>query len=317
MHSGEQILENKSHGRNVLDAIFDFLGGVAGGTASVYVGQPLDTVKVKMQTFPHLYSNAFKCFKTTLMQDGISRGLYAGTVPSLAAQIAENSVLFLGYGVCQKLVAKVTGKSKISELSIIENAVSGSFAAILSSFVLCPTELVKCRLQAMKETQDKSISKTSYHIGPLELTRNILKSEGVRGLFHGLVPTFVREVPGYFFFFGGYEISRQFFTPPGKSKDDIGAVKTIICGGIGGVSLWVAIFPSDVIKSRVQVGAISSKLSFIQMVLKIARTEGIRALYKGLGPTILRTFPATGALFLAYENVKKLFGNLADSAGVH
>ena len=33
---------------------------------------------------------------------------------------------------------------------------------------------------------------------------------------------------------------------------------------------------------------------------------GVRALYKGLGPTILRTFPATGGLFLAYETTKRV-----------
>ena len=36
----------------------------------MYVGQPLDTVKVKMQTFPELYSNAFRCFKNTFTQEG-------------------------------------------------------------------------------------------------------------------------------------------------------------------------------------------------------------------------------------------------------
>ena len=69
---------------------------LAGGTANVYVGQSLDTVKVKMQTFPHLYTNMVDCFKMTFKKDGI-RGLYAGTVPALAANIAENSVLFAGY----------------------------------------------------------------------------------------------------------------------------------------------------------------------------------------------------------------------------
>ena len=53
----------------------------------MYVGQPLDTVKVKMQTFPALYVNAWRCFMTTLRQEGIAHGLYAGTVPSLAAQV--------------------------------------------------------------------------------------------------------------------------------------------------------------------------------------------------------------------------------------
>lgn len=49
-----------------------------------------------------------------------------------------------------------------------------------------------------------------------------MRQEGIVGMFRGLVPTFAREVPGYFFFFGGYEISRQAMTPLGKTKDDIG-----------------------------------------------------------------------------------------------
>ena len=65
-----------------------------GGAASVYLGQPLDTVKVKLQTFPHLYNNFVDCFKKTLRNEGIFRGLYAGTVPSLAAQVIINTVCY-------------------------------------------------------------------------------------------------------------------------------------------------------------------------------------------------------------------------------
>jgi solute carrier family 25 (mitochondrial ornithine transporter) member 2/15 len=84
------------------------------------------------------------------------------------------------------------------------NALSGFFAAFFSSFTLCPTELIKCKLQALHEmNQAKKIS-------PFQLTREILRTEGIRGLFRGLVPTFAREMPGYFFFFGGYEMTREF-----------------------------------------------------------------------------------------------------------
>jgi solute carrier family 25 ornithine transporter 2/15 len=44
----------------------------------VYVSQPLDTVKVKMQAFPKLYTSMINCFVTTFKRDGITRGLYAG-----------------------------------------------------------------------------------------------------------------------------------------------------------------------------------------------------------------------------------------------
>lgn len=44
------------------------------------------------------------CFQQTLAKEGIFRGLYAGTVPAVVANIAENSVLFAAYGGCQKLI---------------------------------------------------------------------------------------------------------------------------------------------------------------------------------------------------------------------
>jgi len=49
-----------------------------------------------------------------------------------------------------------------------------------------------------------------------------LKQEGIGGLYKGLTSTMAREMPGYFFFFGSYELSRHLLTPAGKTKDDIG-----------------------------------------------------------------------------------------------
>jgi len=60
-------------------------------------------------------------------------------------------VLFMAYGMCQKAVAATLGISDVSLLSPVQNATSGFFAAFFSSLVLCPTELVKCRMQAMRE----------------------------------------------------------------------------------------------------------------------------------------------------------------------
>jgi hypothetical protein len=65
-----------------------------------------------MQTFPHLYPNMVTCVRQTLTKEGVVRGLYAGTVPSLAANIGENATLFAAYGGCQKLVAQATGVAR-------------------------------------------------------------------------------------------------------------------------------------------------------------------------------------------------------------
>ena len=130
--------------------IIDFIAGANGGTACVFAGQPFDTVKVKMQVFPNLYKSAFDCFKRTL-KDERFRGLYAGTGPALVTQIAENSILFLCYGRCQTIIQTIFQVPHVDELSIFQNACAGSIAAFITSFALCPTELIKCRLQAQHQ----------------------------------------------------------------------------------------------------------------------------------------------------------------------
>ncbi|GAB0087181.1 mitochondrial ornithine transporter 1 [Sergentomyia squamirostris] len=307
MHGTSQV-----GGSGFKTGVIDFTGGSLGGVALVYVSQPLDTCKVKMQTFPTLYRGMVHCLIETFRKDRIWRGLYAGSIPAVVANVAENSVLFAAYGACQKLVAVVEKKDNITDLSILGNATSGFLAAFFSSFTLCPTELVKCKLQALREMHNqKKIAQPDAkltHITPYKLTREILKAEGVPGLFRGLTSTFAREMPGYFFFFGGYEGAREMMRQPGQTKDDIGALRTMAAGAFGGVVLWTVIFPADVIKSRIQVASL--RTSMTQVGLQIYRTEGILALYNGLLPSIIRTIPATATLFLVYEYSKKLMMEL-------
>ncbi|XP_076224738.1 mitochondrial ornithine transporter 1 isoform X2 [Nomia melanderi] len=283
------------------------------GIALVYVGQPLDTVKVKMQTFPSMYKGMVNCFVQTFKTDGIIRGLYAGTMPAVVANVAENSVLFAAYGGCQKVISNLLGVKKIEDLTSIQNAWAGFFAAFFSSLTLCPTELIKCKLQAMREVESemtKSMTSVRKRISPWGLTNQILREQGIRGLFNGLSSTIAREMPGYFFFFGGYEITRELLAKPNQSRDDIGWQKTMIAGAVGGSILWLVIFPADVVKSRIQVKNL--KTPALLVMKDIVRSEGVSSLYNGLKPTLIRTVPATATLFVTYEYSKKCMHNFFD-----
>jgi len=109
-------------------AIIDFIAGSNSGIACVMVGQPLDTVKIKMQTYSSVYKNSISCFWKIFRTEGL-RGLYAGTTPAIAASVMEHSALFLFYGQC-----------------------------IFLAFVLNPPELLKCRLQTARELHGSSTS---------------------------------------------------------------------------------------------------------------------------------------------------------------
>lgn len=107
-----------------------------------------------MQTFPEVYCNAWKCLRTTLIKDGFVHGLYAGTVPALVANVAENSVLFCALPPSEHLVRKICKVPNSKDLTIFEYGIAGSLAAFWSSLTLCPTELVKCKVQSLREMSD-------------------------------------------------------------------------------------------------------------------------------------------------------------------
>lgn len=190
----------------------------------------------------------------------------------------------------------------------MHNATAGFLAAFGSSLALCPTELIKCKLQAMREMQNLDSTANQKRIGPLKLTQQIIKTQGINGLFKGLGATLIREMPGYFFFFGGYEGTRELLRKPSQSKDDIGLLRTMVAGAVGGMVFWIVIFPADVVKSRLQVTNIQA--SFATVTLDIFRKEGLMALYNGLLPTLCRTVPATATLFVVYEYSKKFMNYL-------
>lgn len=95
---------------------------------------------------------------------------------------------------------------------------------------------------------------------------------------------------------------------PGQTKNDIGAINTMISGAVGGIVLWAVIFPADVIKSRIQIYNLPGGL--LSVGSDIIRKEGPLALYNGLKPTLIRTIPATAVLFVVFEYTKKIMTNI-------
>ena len=139
------------------ELVIDLTAGCAAGVACTYTGQPFDTVKVKMQTFPDLYKSSIKCSRDILKTTGL-RGFFAGATPALAAQVGENAAVFLFYGQCAKVVALLSRRN-VTELNAFHRACAGSMAAFFSTIVLCPLELVKCRLQVLGEQNTAAAGK--------------------------------------------------------------------------------------------------------------------------------------------------------------
>lgn len=143
--------------------VVDAIAGGLGGLACVLAGQPLDTVKVKMQAFPGMYKSTFQAVRKTFKEERI-RGFYTGSSAAVISSIAENAVLFLCYNQCINLVQWMSGNDN---LGLVQKASAGSLASVFSSITITPPDQIKCKMQAHVQTiQAKypDISVNEYHM---------------------------------------------------------------------------------------------------------------------------------------------------------
>ncbi|KAL3497783.1 hypothetical protein ACH5RR_040515 [Cinchona calisaya] len=294
------------------DVAKDLTAGTVGGAAQLIVGHPFDTIKVKLQSQPSplpgqppKYSGAMDAVRKTLAAEG-PRGLYKGMGAPLATVAAFNAVLFTVRGQMEALVRTEPG----APLSVNQQVFCGAGAGVAVSFLACPTELIKCRLQAQSALAGSGPAAVAVKYGgPMDVARHVVQSAGVMGLFKGLGPTLAREVPGNAIMFGVYDAIKQVLAG-GQDTSSLGRGSLMLAGGLAGGSFWLSVYPTDVVKSVIQVDDYKNpKFSgSIDAFRKILASEGVKGLYKGFGPAMARSVPANAACFLAYEVTKASLG---------
>lgn len=183
---------------------------------------------------------------------------------------------------------------------------AGALAGSVMAFANCPIELLKVRLQV----QDPSRVKLYKNI--FECAQMTFASYGLRGLYRGFTATIIRDIPSFASYFFVYEYLRSSLRSP---NGDLKTTDLLLAGGIAGfgikcitspliiiVGAWIPCYPQDVIKSRMQ--ASSAYKNSFDCAMNIYREGGLRAFFRGFGPTMARAFPANAATFFAYELVR-------------
>lgn len=86
----------------------------------------------------------------------------------------------------------------------------------------------------------------------------------------------------------------------------------LLAGGLAGPASWIATFPADVIKTRMQTlpevsttgSAIAPReMGVIQTIVHCYRMEGPKTFTAGLAPTLIRAVPVNIITFAAFEVV--------------
>ncbi|TPX37795.1 hypothetical protein SeMB42_g06874 [Synchytrium endobioticum] len=273
-----------------MDQIKSLLGGGFGGVGAVLAGHPFDTLKVRLQTSSE-YKGLIDCFRKTVARDGML-GLYKGMSSPLIGVTPMFALSFWSYDVGQALVYSLAPKRESKDLTMAEFAIAGGFSAIPTTAITTPMERVKVVLQ----TQDQMPAGSKRYKGMFDAGAGMIREGGVGSLYRGTIATLARDIPGSAAYFVAYEAVYRALKPKGQESMSIGAV--LFAGGMAGVAMWSIAIPPDVLKSKIQAAPAGTYSGFGDALVKTVRTEGPGALFKGLGPALLRAFPANAAAFL-------------------
>jgi len=293
-------------------AIKDFIAGGVGGMCTVAAGHPLDTIKVRLQTMPKpkpgeapMYKGTFDVGMQTVRKEGF-KGLYKGMAAPMSGVAPMFAVCFLGFGVGKRLQQKTPDE----ELSYGQIFGAGALAGVFTTAIMTPGERIKCLLQIQQEA---SVSERKYK-GPVDCAQKLYKEGGIRSIYRGTFATLLRDIPATGMYFMTYEWLQRVLTPAGGDRSDMSIGRTIFAGGMAGIFNWAVAIPADVLKSRLQTAPAGMYPKGIRDVAReILREEGVRSLYKGFTPIMLRAFPANAACFLGYEVTLKFLNWSAPS----
>lgn len=290
-----------SHPNDNSRVIKDLLAGTAGGIAQVLVGQPFDTTKVRVQTASHPTS-ATEVLRKLWVHEG-PMALYKGTLTPL---IGVGACVSMQFGVNEAMKRYFHSKNVDSSsiLTLPQYYVCGVAGGLTNSLLAAPIEHVRIRLQ----TQTVSANSKALYKGPLDCIKQ-LKYQ--KGLMRGLLPTMLREGHGIGSYFLVYEALITRDINAGIQRSNISPWRLCSYGAIAGASLWLMVYPIDVIKSVMQTDNLTNPKfgkNMIQVAKSLYAREGLRAFFKGFGPTILRAAPANGATFATFELTMRLLG---------
>jgi Mitochondrial carrier protein len=259
----------------------DCVAGGMAGSASVIVGHPLDTLKVRVQNSTQASSSVM----AAMTEFGGFSSLFRGMGAPLSAAALVNAIVFSSYGLGSRLydsylVDPSSSSSSSSSTSSDESQGSGSshdpwqkamtcgaFAGLVQCVVICPMEHVKCRLQI----QHGKGSADNLYKGPFQAASRIVKKHGVQRLFQGWCSTVSREVPAFGMYFAVYDYMKdhvnallarqqrqahrnrldgtttafQALVPSGFQHTHTW-IASACAGGIAGSVTWGVVYPVDV-----------------------------------------------------------------------
>ncbi|QPH10285.1 hypothetical protein C2857_001525 [Epichloe festucae Fl1] len=291
----------------------DLFSGAMGGIAQVVIGQPFDIIKVRLQTTTQ-YSGALQAAASIYRTEG-ALAFYKGTLTPLLGIGACVSIQFGAFHAARRWFearnAASPGSTTPSRLSYGQCFAAGAFAGVSNAALSAPIEHIRIRLQSQPHGHAR------LYNGPLDCARKLSAAHqgqghqghqggGVlRGIYRGFAVTVCREAGAYGAWFTAFEyMVNSDAARNGVDRKDMAAWKIAVYGGLAGEALWLASYPFDVIKSKMQTDGLGPQQRYPTMRSCFAatwRADGVRGFWKGIWPTLFRAMPVSAGTFAVVE----------------
>ncbi|KAI5796648.1 mitochondrial thiamine pyrophosphate carrier [Geopyxis carbonaria] len=168
-----------------------FSGAIAGGAATV-ITYPLDLLRTRFaaQGNQRVYQSLLHSVQQIHANEGI-RGFFRG-VGAAIIQI----VPYMGIFFCTYEATKIRLQAIEYAPKHWTDSVSGGFAAAVGKTCVFPLDLIRKRLQVQGPTRKKYVHTNIpvYH-NVRNAAKEILKAEGIKGLYKGLTVSLVKAAP--------------------------------------------------------------------------------------------------------------------------
>ncbi|XP_069834734.1 mitochondrial brown fat uncoupling protein 1 [Dendropsophus ebraccatus] len=179
-------------------------------------------------------------------------------------------------------------------------------AACIADLFTFPLDTAKVRLQIQGEATVSGVNGIRYK-GVFGTIQTIIKTEGAKSLYNGLVAGLQRQMSFASIRIGLYDTVKLFYT---NGKEKAGIVTRILAGCTTGALAVTIAQPTDVVKVRFQAQAnlngVKKRYSGTMDAYKtIARQEGMKGLWKGTFPNVTRNAIVNCTELVTYDLIKE------------
>lgn len=274
-------------------------GAVAGAVSRTFTA-PMDRLKTVMQALGSKKEiKIIGGFKHMIAEGGIT-GLWRGNGVNVLKIAPEVALKFAFY---EELKILFKGDERGREATILERFVSGSVAGCMAQSTIYPLEVLKTRLV---------LRKTGEYSSAFDCASKIIKNEGYRAFYKGYLPNVLGIIPYAGTDLAVYETLKRFYMKRHDLDDTPSIPILLACGTTSTIIGQLVSYPLALIRTRLQAQELpmnSSKRDTMTKLLKnIYENEGIRGLYRGLLPNIIKVVPAVSISYVVYEKMKKKLG---------